>query len=843
MQSLGFNTTQINPFAFGGYNGMYGGNFVDLIFRHLMEHGWEGFTFMTILNFYLYLSLDRIKEVFKYINDVSAQHLKNNIEISKKYIFARIYKFIYYGIDKIKTISIPKFWKAQKIIDKKQKEINKSTVTLNCDNKVDLMAIGNFFMNNRKRTHLVDYTRAVSDVYKTTETYLVPGALKIDYAIIKDYNIGAEFPNLSPDIVINITQNVEMTLFCETDHKIEILKDVKVKTNGMNNIVELSYGELNKKIGEYLPEPASEAPAFKSVTINKDSDPFNLMNGNGTSGFIFYIYYTKNYDLFKHYYKCLQGIDYFDFNGKKYKIKSLGDSTLLIKDDAMMDKFIEEVAKYCEEEFYPYYEESRKELDDWADKRKYLFDTITVVLPYIKLSFESETMPNTQLSEYSRYFIHSLVDHYYKQNIDSIGNKISVYQLQIHYNQEIRKKENPEYAKWVKIHGEEKDEAAKDTSKNKNENEKKQDSNDSDDSDDSDSDDKNKDDDSNKPRKKKAEDKDSDNKSKSKHKKTASKNNYPHGMHNYPRYMSHDHFDYAFPFSGAYDIMPMVKPDKFIEEEIQIAVAESIHIKSDKKPFQYLYLQKSQKKMLESYLNNFRNNRELYDKMGIPYKGGILLSGVPGCGKTSTILAIGTYLNKDVYYLDLGKIKTNHELKICIDHVKTSSQRGGIIIFEDIDCMTDIVKCRIKYAQEKEKTKIRFASKKLNINQTAKDNDKPEAKNKDDDALSLSFLLNILDGTLSPENIIFVITTNHIEQLDAALIRPGRMDINIQIDKCDRYQLSQIFYDLYARHLSPDIIDKFPEHKYITAEVIMHLFHNIYNEDADDSSLMRKFLD
>lgn len=242
--------------------------------------------------------------------------------------------------------------------------------------------------------------------------------------------------------------------------------------------------------------------------------------------------------------------------------------------------------------------------------------------------------------------------------------------------------------------------------------------------------------------------------------------------------------------------------------------------------------------------------------MGIPYKGGIMLDGEPGCGKSSTITAIATYLNKDIYYLDLGKIKTNHEFKLCVDYVKTSSQKGGVIIFEDIDCMTDVVKSRALIIEEQRIAALNqsnqsnqsIQSNQLNnLNQSNGSNETKNVsltKNMDsqNDSLSLSFLLNILDGTMSPENIIFIMTTNHKEILDPALIRPGRMDISIKIDKCDKYQLDQIFYDLYGKRLSQNILDKFKEYYYITAEIIMHLFHNIYNKNINEEDLLKKFL-
>ena len=123
------------------------------------------------------------------------------------------------------------------------------------------------------------------------------------------------------------------------------------------------------------------------------------------------------------------------------------------------------------------------------------------------------------------------------------------------------------------------------------------------------------------------------------------------------------------------------EPPKTIDEEIKSVEVKSTMIKSDRKPFKYLYLQKEQKKRLKNYLDNFRNRQNLYGKYGIQYKGGLLLHGEPGCGKSTTILAIGSYLSKDIYYLDLGKIVTNKELQMCIDQIKVNSN-GGLIILK-----------------------------------------------------------------------------------------------------------------------------------------------------------------
>ena len=76
--------------------------------------------------------------------------------------------------------------------------------------------------------------------------------------------------------------------------------------------------------------------------------------------------------------------------------------------------------------------------------------------------------------------------------------------------------------------------------------------------------------------------------------------------------------------------------------------------------------------------------------------------------------------------------------------------------------------------------------------------------------------------------------------MDTALIRPGRMDISIEIKQCNRYQLRKAYKSIYDIDLPEEFIKAFPEYKYSMAEVIMHLFHNTYNK-MPVSKLMSKF--
>jgi hypothetical protein len=265
-------------------------------------------------------------------------------------------------------------------------------------------------------------------------------------------------------------------------------------------------------------------------------------------------------------------------------------------------------------------------------------------------------------------------------------------------------------------------------------------------------------------------------------------------------------------------------PPKTIKVEHKIPSAQAKLIKEDRKPLEYLYLPEESMDTLVEYLRNFKDHRDRFQKYGFPYRGGLILSGAPGCGKSSTILATATYLQKDIFYLDLGQIKTNNELKLCVDYIRTNSQNGGVIIFEDIDCMSGVVH------QRKDQVEL---STETNLTKIAEEGDCP---------LSLSYLLNVLDGTMAPEDVIFIMTTNHIEKLDPALIRPGRIDLNIELTKCTRVQLAKIYNDLYSKDLHPDILARFPERHWITAKVILHLFHNSFDANIDQEMLIAPLL-
>lgn len=246
----------------------------------------------------------------------------------------------------------------------------------------------------------------------------------------------------------------------------------------------------------------------------------------------------------------------------------------------------------------------------------------------------------------------------------------------------------------------------------------------------------------------------------------------------------------------------------------------------------------TKKELLLKKLDYFLNNEDKYRQRGIPYNIGILMHGNPGCGKTSCIKAISNMTKRHIVEVNLKKIKTCGEFEsifynnalgdIYIPHDKK------IIVLEDIDCMLDIVKSRNinnEYKIENENCGQKNDDNKNDYNIIEGNSpikhfeymmdkmEKFEGNFRSNDKLTLSCILNTIDGVLENYGRILIITTNHPEKLDSALIRPGRMDVKIEFTKCT----NQMCHDIINNFFNPEFVDiniEFPEDKYTPAEIL-----------------------
>ena len=234
-----------------------------------------------------------------------------------------------------------------------------------------------------------------------------------------------------------------------------------------------------------------------------------------------------------------------------------------------------------------------------------------------------------------------------------------------------------------------------------------------------------------------------------------------------------------------------------------------------------LYLRKKDKEKLLNSLSQFRDNKTVLSELGLQNKLNILLYGNPGTGKSTTIQAVATYLQKDIYYIDLQKVLFNEDLQVLFEFVNKNVQKGGIIVIEDIDAMTNVVL----------KRQVDISEYKIN-----------DLINNQKSKLSLEYLLNILQGTLTIDDSIFIVTTNHIDHLDPAFYRDGRFDVKIELKLCNHYQIKCIYFRMLKKELPEDIIRKISENKYSPASIIYHIKNHIFDSDIDPEIIMKPFL-
>lgn len=193
-------------------------------------------------------------------------------------------------------------------------------------------------------------------------------------------------------------------------------------------------------------------------------------------------------------------------------------------------------------------------------------------------------------------------------------------------------------------------------------------------------------------------------------------------------------------------------------------------------------------------LREFYSNPEWYTKRGIPYRKGYLLHGPPGTGKTSLVKAMAGAMDMNIYIININNGISNDNFT----HAMTEVPRRSIILIEDVDAAFT----------QREKTD-------------------------EDQNVTFKTLLNTIDGVISPEGTILFMTTNHIDKLDPALIRKGRVDRKIYVGPADTRQMQRLFEHFYPQSNgeAKAFADALPENKFTPADIQGHFLN--YKSDPE----------
>jgi hypothetical protein len=209
-------------------------------------------------------------------------------------------------------------------------------------------------------------------------------------------------------------------------------------------------------------------------------------------------------------------------------------------------------------------------------------------------------------------------------------------------------------------------------------------------------------------------------------------------------------------------------------------------------------------------LELFTTNRARYTELGIPYKFCAMLYGPPGCGKTSLIKAIANMTGRNLIEIQLSKIQYCREIRSIFYESKINNVEipgfKRMYVFEDVDCALEIIKNR-----KQKSNNSNNSNNSINSNRTKNKNKNNNEYNEDDDTddrkksheaedapFTLDVLLNMMDGSNEIAEHMIIFSTNRIDTMDPAFLRPGRIDCMLFLNNATPVTIIQIM-----KHFAP----------------------------------------
>jgi chaperone BCS1 len=215
-----------------------------------------------------------------------------------------------------------------------------------------------------------------------------------------------------------------------------------------------------------------------------------------------------------------------------------------------------------------------------------------------------------------------------------------------------------------------------------------------------------------------------------------------------------------------------------------------------KRPLETVIINRKVKNKLLKDIDYFIANREWFLKRGMPYKMAYVIYGPPGTGKTSLVKAMASHYNRNVYSLNLSAM-SDDSLVQALCSVKPQS----LVLIEDFDT-NNTVKARHYRAHSGNSSNADAV-----VMDDVSEKSPHESENQTlatvmagFERLTLSGLLNTLDGIVSLNDIIIFMTTNHLEDIDPALIRKGRVDYIVELPCLTDVEIRE-----YIKLMFPDI--------------------------------------
>ena len=208
--------------------------------------------------------------------------------------------------------------------------------------------------------------------------------------------------------------------------------------------------------------------------------------------------------------------------------------------------------------------------------------------------------------------------------------------------------------------------------------------------------------------------------------------------------------------------------------------------------FDNVFIPRKSRDAIINAINHFLKSKEWYESSNIPYHFGILLHGPAGTGKSSVTQAIMNQWESDSYVIPSTSVRWTLDTTVTARWLFDNTY--GIprfIICEDVDTA-------VFGGETREEMEARMNEKTGHFAEVDRDSIYAQYQSA---KATLGNVLNFMDGISSPQNTIYIFTTNHIEHLDPALIRPGRIDLIIEIGYADDETMDEFLMFHYHKHL------------------------------------------
>lgn len=195
-----------------------------------------------------------------------------------------------------------------------------------------------------------------------------------------------------------------------------------------------------------------------------------------------------------------------------------------------------------------------------------------------------------------------------------------------------------------------------------------------------------------------------------------------------------------------------------------------------------VFLDKGVHDALAANVGAFMGGRDEYAALAQSWKAGYLLCGPPGTGKTTLIRALAECYRMPIYLLTLNTVTSDVDLVHLFLRLPTS--HPCMIVMEELDVVCPVAhsrRCPVGASVAVGATASLIAG---------------------SGGLTLSGLLNALDGVVGCHGRVVIATTNHPELLDPALLRPGRFDMRVDLGRCTVMQTKAMFTRFFGEDMA-----------------------------------------